>query len=150
MGALGVVYFRRDSSFSVLGRTYDTLMPRYWQTVTFIWDLFPEHAGVHALLDPGVMRKYLEHWMCTDTHKHFGTEYLTGGPVGNWYSVNDFAMVSMVREYTRWTGDVDWLETPVAGTKKRGHRFSERLCPTMESISECEQAGRLRRNQQPA
>ena len=118
MGALGVIYFRRDSPFSVLGRTYDTLMPRYWQTVTFIWDYFLS-MQVHALLDPGVMRKYLEHWMCTDTHKHFGTEYLTGGPVGNWYSVNDFAMVSMVREYTRWTGDVDWLEKPVAGTEKR-------------------------------
>ncbi|MYH07410.1 MAG: hypothetical protein F4146_02375 [Rhodothermaceae bacterium] len=118
MGALGVIYFRRDSSFSVLGRTYDTLMPRYWQTVTFIWDYFLS-MQVHALLDPGVMRKYLEHWMCTDTHQHFGTEYLTGGPVGNWYSVNDFAMVSMVREYTRWTGDLVWLEKPVAGTNKR-------------------------------
>ena len=118
MGALGVIYFRRDSSFSVLGRTYDTLMPRYWQTVTFIWDYFLS-MQVHALLDPEVMRKYLEHWMCTDTYKHFGTEYLTGGPVGNWYSVNDYAMVSMVREYTHWTGDVDWLEKPVAGTQKR-------------------------------
>ena len=118
MGALGVIYFRRDSPFSVLGRTYDTLMPRYWQTVTFIWDYFLS-MQVHALLDPGVMRKYLEHWMCTDTHQHFGTEYLTGGPVGNWYSVNDFAMVSMVREYIRWTGDLAWLEKPVAGTDKR-------------------------------
>jgi hypothetical protein len=92
-------------------------MPRYWQTVTFIWDYFLS-AGVHALLDPVVMKRYLEHWMHTDIYAHFGTEYLTGGPVGNWYSVNDFAMVGMIHEYVRWTGDVAWLRTPVAGTDK--------------------------------
>lgn len=118
MGALGVIYFRRDNPFSVLGRTYDTLMPRYWQTVTFIWDYFLS-MQVHALLDPEVMRKYLEHWMSTDIHKHFGTEYLNGKPVGNWYAVNDFAMVSMIREYVRWTGDFAWLEKTISGDQKR-------------------------------
>ncbi len=38
MGILGLIYFKRDSPYSVIGRTYDTLMPRYWQSVTFIWD----------------------------------------------------------------------------------------------------------------
>ncbi|MCK7528647.1 MAG: hypothetical protein MZV64_69375 [Ignavibacteriales bacterium] len=28
MGVLGVIYFRRDNPYSVLGRTYDTLMPQ--------------------------------------------------------------------------------------------------------------------------
>lgn len=117
MGALGVVYFRRDSPHSVMGRTYDTLMPRYWQTVTFLWD-YSLSAGVHAQLDPSVMKRYLEHWMHIDIYKHFGTEYLTGGPVGNWYSVNDFAMVSMSREYVKWTGDTAWLSSKVAGSDK--------------------------------
>jgi hypothetical protein len=112
MGALGVIYFRRDSPHSVMGRTYDTLMPRYWQTVTFLWDYFLS-AGVHAQLDPIVMKRYLEHWMHIDVYEHFGTEYLTGGPVGNWYSVNDFAMVSMIHEYVRWTGDVGWLSSRI-------------------------------------
>lgn len=118
IGALGVIYFKRDSPYSVLGRTYDTLLPRYWQSVTFIWDYFLS-MQVHALLDPEVMRKYLEHWIRTDIYKHFGTEYLTGGPVGNWYSVNDFAMVSMVREYVQWTGDLAWLEKTIEGTDRR-------------------------------
>ncbi|MGA7306430.1 MAG: hypothetical protein WBW88_16240, partial [Rhodothermales bacterium] len=61
MGACGVAYFKRDSPHSVMGRTYDTLMPKYWQTVTFLWDYFLS-SGVHAQLDPDVMKKYLEHW----------------------------------------------------------------------------------------
>ena len=118
MGGLGVIYFRRDNPASVLGRTYDTLMPRYWQTVTFIWDYFLS-MQVHAMLDPHVMRRYLNHWMCTDIYRHFGTEYLSGGPVGNWYSVNDYAMVSMAREYIKWTGDVAWLKESVEDTGQR-------------------------------
>ncbi len=114
MGALGVLYFRRDSTHSVMGRTYDTLMPRYWQSVTFLWD-YNLSSLVHALLDPAVMRRHLEHWIATDVHTHFGTEWLTGSPVGNWYAVNDFAMTRMIRDYVSWTGDVAWLTTPVAG-----------------------------------
>jgi hypothetical protein len=108
MGALGVTYFKRTSPHSVIGRTYDTLMPRYWQSVTFLWD-FSLSSLVHALLDPDVMRTHIEHWMSTDIYKHFGTEWLTGGPVGQWYSVNDFAMVKMIRDYLRWSGDHAWL-----------------------------------------
>jgi hypothetical protein len=108
MGALGVAYFKRTSPYSVIGRTYDTLSPRYWQSVTFLWD-YSLSSLVHALLDPDVMRVHLEHWMSTDIYKHFGTEWVTGGPVGQWYSVNDFAMVKMIRDYLRWTGDHQWL-----------------------------------------
>ncbi|MBC8402020.1 MAG: hypothetical protein H8E14_11070, partial [Candidatus Marinimicrobia bacterium] len=61
-GILGVIYFKRDNPHSVYGRAYDTLMPRYWQTVTFLWD-YSLSSNVHALLDPKVMRKYLEFWM---------------------------------------------------------------------------------------
>jgi hypothetical protein len=108
-GLLGVVWFRRDSPHSVVGRTYDTLMPRYWQTTTFIWD-YSLSSIVHALLDPEAMRRHLEHWISTDIHTHFGTEWLTGGPVGVWYSVNDFAMTRLVRDYVRYSGDRAWLD----------------------------------------
>ena len=109
MGVLGVIYFRRDNPYSVLGRTYDTLMPKYWQSVTFIWD-YALSSLTHALLDPAVMKKYIEHWMSMDVHKHFGTEYLTGGPVGPWYSVNDFAITEISKNYLRWNGDFKWLD----------------------------------------
>ena len=118
MGALGVVYFKRDSPYSVHGRAYDTLLPRYWQSVTFLWDYFLS-SPVHAQLDPAVMRGYLDRWMHLDVHQHFGTEYLTGQGVGNWYAVNDFAMVSMASTYVRWTGDRAWLTGRVEGSDER-------------------------------
>ena len=108
--ALGVIYFRRDSPFAPHGRAYDTLMPRYWQTVTFLWD-YALSGLSHALLDPAVQRRNLERWMLMDVHQHFGTEYLGGDAVGPWYAVNDYAMLQMAREYLRWTGDRDWLDS---------------------------------------
>lgn len=108
MGALGVIYFKRDSPASAIGRAYDTLMPKYWQSVTFLWD-YSLSSTVHALLDPTVMRKYLGLFMKQDMHKHFGIEWLTGGPVGPWYSVNDYAMTKTARDYLRWSGDLEWL-----------------------------------------
>lgn len=112
-GVLGVIWFRRDNPASVLGRTYDTLMPRYWQTTTFIWD-YSLSSFVHGLLDPEPMRRHIEHWVSTDIHTHFGTEWLTGGPVGNWYSVNDYAMTRLVRDYVRLSGDRAFLDHPLA------------------------------------
>jgi hypothetical protein len=109
MGALGVVYFRRDTPHSVQGRTYVTLMPRYWPTVTFLWD-YSLSSLVHALLDPEVLRGNLERWMQLDIHQHFGTEFLSGAGVGPWYSVNDYAWVSLARDHLRWSGDLDWLQ----------------------------------------
>ena len=110
MGALGVIYHRRDNPHSMHGRTYDTVMPRYWQTVTFLWD-YHLSSFVHSLLDPAVMRGNIERWMAMDVHQHFGTEYLEGRPVGPWYAVNDYAMCVMGRDYVRWTGDHAWLDS---------------------------------------
>jgi hypothetical protein len=113
MGILGVIYFKRDTPFSVHGRAYTTLMPRYWQPVTFLWD-YSLSSLVHALLDPAVMRGYLTRWMKLDIHKHFGTEYLTGSGAGQWYSVNDHAMSLMSHDYLRFTGDFAWLDEKTA------------------------------------
>lgn len=122
-GVLGVIWFRRDNPASVLGRTYDTLMPRYWQTTTFIWD-YSLSSLTHALLDPEPMRKHIEHWIDLDIHEHFGTEWLTGGPVGQWYSVNDFAMTRLVRDYVRFTGDDAFLDASV-GPKPVGEHVHD-------------------------
>jgi hypothetical protein len=115
---IGTVYFRRDNPYSVYGRAYDTLMPRYWQGTTFIWDYYLSSL-VHALLDPDVMKKYVELWMKTDIHTHFGTEYLTGNTVGNWYSVNDFALTWLADDYLKWKGNFSWLDKTVDGTNKK-------------------------------
>ena len=114
MGVIGVVYFKRENPYSVLGRTYDTLMPHYWQALTFLWD-YSLSSLVHSLLDPEVMRCYLEKWITTDVHTHMGTEWLTGEPVGMWYAANDYAMVQTIDAYLRATGDVEWLTQELPG-----------------------------------
>lgn len=107
--ALGVIWFRRDFAGNVLGRSYDTLMPNYWGTTTFIWD-YSLSSVSHALLDPDEMRTQVRHWISLDIHSHFGTSSLTGGPVGRWYSVNDYAMTRLVHDYVRFTGDSTFLD----------------------------------------
>jgi len=69
----------------------------------------------------------MEMWMKLDMHKHFGTEFLTGEGVGPWYSVNDYAMSRMAKEYLRWTGDRAWLDKEVDGKKVLNHllRYAE-------------------------
>ena len=126
-GALGVLWFRRDSPASVLGRSYDTVMPRYWPTVTFMWD-YSMSGTVHALLDPVTLRRHIEHWVGTDIHTHFGTDWQTGERVGNWYSVNDFAMTRLVGEYLRWTGDRDFLGTVLRSGDDAPRTVLEHLC----------------------
>jgi len=116
MGIMGVVYFRRDNPISCMGRTYDTLMPRYWQTVTFIWDYYLS-GMVHAMLDPTVMKKYLEKWMSMDIHTCFGLEYISGKSVGPWYAINDHAMVMMIKQYLQWTGNYKWLNSKADNEK---------------------------------
>ncbi|NED95420.1 hypothetical protein G1H11_08840 [Phytoactinopolyspora alkaliphila] len=125
-GVLGVIWFRRDNPASVMGRTYDTLMPRYWQTTTFIWD-YSLSSLVHALLDPVPMRRHLEHWVTTDIHTHFGTEWQAGAPVGNWYSVNDYAMIRLVRDYVRFTGDLPFLDWSLAAAGEPPRPVSEHV-----------------------
>jgi hypothetical protein len=111
---LGVVWFRRDFAGNVLGRSYDTLMPNYWGTTTFIWD-YSLSSVSHALLDPAEMRNQVRHWISLDIHSHFGTSSVTGGPVGRWYSVNDYAMTRLVHDYVRFTGDAAFLDETIAG-----------------------------------
>lgn len=113
---MSALYFRRTTPHSVYGTTYVTLMPRYWETTTFLWDISLS-AMLLAMLDPVILRRMMETWMALDVYKHFGTEYLTGAGVGPWYSVNDYAMSRMAKEYLRWTGDLAWLDKEVNGKK---------------------------------
>jgi hypothetical protein len=123
-GALGVIWFRREFAGNVLGRSYDTLMPNYWATTTFIWD-YSLSSVSHALLDPEEMRRQLTHWIGSDIHTHFGTSSLTGGPVGRWYSVNDYAMTRLVSDYVRFTGDRGYLDEEMSdGRTVREHLHS--------------------------
>lgn len=113
---MSALYFKRTTPHSVYGTTYVTLLPRYWETATFLWDISLS-AMLLAMLDPAVLRRMIETWMTVNIHQHFGTEFLTGAGIGPWYSVNDFAMSRMAKEYLRWTGDQAWLDKEVGGVK---------------------------------
>lgn len=120
---MSALYFKRTTPHSVYGATYVTLMPRYWETATFLWDISLS-AMLFAMLDPAVLKRMMETWMTLDVHQHFGTEFLTGAGIGPWYSVNDFAMSRMAREYLRWTGDKKWLDKTVGGKNVFDHLIS--------------------------
>jgi hypothetical protein len=123
---MSALYFRRTTPHSVYGTTYVTLMPRYWETTTFLWDISLS-AMLLSMLDPEILKRMMETWMKLDVYKHFGTEFLTGAGVGPWYSVNDYAMSRMAKEYLRWSGDRAWLDNEVAGKKVYDHliRYAE-------------------------
>lgn len=109
---IGVVYFKRDHPLSQHGRTYTTLMPRYWVTTSVIndWSLT---ALLLVMLDPACVRRMLELWLARDIHQHFGTEYVSGESAGNWYSCNDYAMAQLITTYVRVSGDFAWLQQRV-------------------------------------
>lgn len=116
MAAMTALYNRRTSPDSVYGTTYVSLMPRYWETTSFIWDMGVV-SPVLAMLDPDVLRKRVEYWVWHDIHEHFGTEYLTGEIIGAAYSANDYAICQIAWNYVRWTGDYDWLDKEIHGKK---------------------------------
>ncbi|HEX7630860.1 MAG TPA: hypothetical protein VF388_01900, partial [Lacunisphaera sp.] len=121
-----VIYFKREHPASPHGRTYVTLMPRYWVTTSFIndWSLA---ALLLILLDPHCARTTIERWLERDIHRHFGTEYVSGDSTGNWYSCNDYAMARLITTYLRVTGDRAWLHHPVGGRPVLDHL---RACAT--------------------
>jgi hypothetical protein len=118
-----LLFHRRSTPASIYGTTYVTLAPRYWETTTFLWDISLSSTML-ALLDPTVLKRMLETWMTLDIHKHFGTDLLTGEGVGPWYSVNDFAMCRMARDYLRWSGEVAWLDKKVGGVTVMDRLFN--------------------------
>jgi hypothetical protein len=119
------VYFKREHPESH-GRTYVTLMPRYWVTTSFIndWSL---SALLLVLLDPQCARRTIERWLERDIHRHFGTEYASGDSTGNWYSCNDYAMARLITTYLRVTGDRAWLHQRVGSRTVLDHL---RACAT--------------------
>ncbi len=104
-----VIGFKREHPDSRYGRTYVTLMPRYWATTSFIndWSLA---ATLLVLLDPACVRRMIELWLERDIYQHFGTEYVSGDSTGNWYSCNDYAMARLITMFVRVEGDTAWLQ----------------------------------------
>jgi len=110
-GIVGTIYHKRLWSEE---RTYVTLMPRYWQTPTFLWDISLS-SSLFSLLDPEFLKRYIEKCLRMDIHSHHSVENLTGDGAGPWYSVNDFALLKMIRAYIKYNEDDGWLEKEIRG-----------------------------------
>jgi len=117
---IAAVYFKREHPLSAHGRVYTTLLPRYWIAISVIndWSLT---ALLLVMLDPECVRKQIELWLERDIYKIFGTEYVSGSNVGNWYSCNDYGMVRLITTWLRVTGRMDWLQTRAGGLTIREH-----------------------------
>jgi len=119
-GVIGTIFHKRVSSIHGSKRIFVTLMPHYWQTAIFIWDI-SFSSVLFALLDPEFLREMMEKWMQMDIHQHFGSEYLTGEGIGPWYSANDYAMLKIAHDYLRYSGDFAWLEKDIGDKKVIEH-----------------------------
>jgi len=112
-GFRNLLFARRNSPDSAYGTTYLTLGGRVLPTLSFPWDTSLTSVGL-ALLDPEALRRLVENWFVQDMHQHLATDYLTGAGVGNWYAVNDMAIVRCARNYLRVTGDFAWLDKRIS------------------------------------
>jgi hypothetical protein len=126
LGTVAAIYMKRELPGVTGGRVYTTLMPRYWQTCTWIWD-YQLGSTVNILLDPAVTRRLLETWASLDVHTFMATEWLTGRGVGNWYAANDYAMMTLIHDYVRWTGERDWLASNVTVLDGSERRIIDRV-----------------------
>ncbi len=120
MTTLGCLCCHRTNPISSYGTAYVTLLPNYWTTATFLWDMMLSGA-FYPLLDPDALRKMMEVWMQVDIHNHLATDYVTGKPLGYWYAVNSPALVRMAHDDLRWNGDFAWLDKIVAGKTVLDH-----------------------------
>jgi hypothetical protein len=73
------------------------------------------------LLDPAVVRRFVELWAVEYRDKYYATDYLTGKGTGPWYAANNWAVLRCADYYLRVTGDLAWLDKSLAGRSVLDH-----------------------------
>lgn len=111
-GFKGLLTARRNSPDSAYGPTLLTLSGHVLPTLSFPWDTALTSLSL-ALLDPQPLRQLAEVWFQRDMHKNLATDYVSGDAIGQWYGVNDMAIVRCAQNYLRVTGDFAWLDKTV-------------------------------------
>ena len=119
-GLKNLLTARRYSPDSQYGPTLLTLSGHVLPTLSFPWDTSLTSLSL-ALLEPQPLRTLVETWLRYDMHQHLATDYITGGAVGQWYAVNDMAIVRCAQDYLRVTGDFAWLDKRVDGKPVLDH-----------------------------
>ncbi|GIF72597.1 hypothetical protein Asi02nite_21150 [Asanoa siamensis] len=110
MGALLVLYLR-NTHVGRTGPVFLTGGPRLGATTTFFWD-HTEWSRMYAMLDPAGLRAWLLAGLAGPYHESFGYDVRGGGPLGNYYVSNEYALFRLVEHYVGVTGDVAFLAEP--------------------------------------
>lgn len=124
MGLMTLLQCKRTPSFGGEAQVYITGFPSSLFTFAINW-AFPWDtkmiAGILSLLDPLAFRRMIVAWLHADLHQGCAIDFTTGKPVGFWYAVNDYALVHMVWQYLRYTGDDAFLAEEVRGQSVLDH-----------------------------
>ncbi len=102
------------TGFPVAPRVYVSNSPQSNCTMVYFWDT-SEWANTLALLDPAMLRRYLESWLSKGIYDGYAEEYLTGSLEGPWYSANDLSIFRLINAYLNVTGDRSFLDDKIAG-----------------------------------
>lgn len=102
------------TGFPVAPRVYVSNSPQSNCTMVYFWDT-SEWANTFALLDPAMLKRYLESWLAKGIYNGYSEEYLTGHLEGPWYSANDLSIFRLINAYLNVTGDGSFLREKIGG-----------------------------------
>lgn len=108
MGALLALYLRNTRA----GRTEPVFLtggPRLGPTTTYFWD-HTEWSRLYALLEPKGLRAWLLRALSGPYQDSFGFDTRGGGPLGNTYTSNHYALFRLAEHYVGATGDLAFLD----------------------------------------
>ena len=110
------LFNRVESPWAALTPTYVTLRPRLASAMVYAWDLGLVALSA-SLLDPEIVRRYIEVWVVEFLDKYFAVNYVTGKGVtpGDWYAANPWAILRCADYYLRVNGDLAWLDKKLDG-----------------------------------
>lgn len=108
MGALLALYMR-NTRISETEPIFLTGGPRLGPTATYFWD-HTEWSRLYALLEPVGLRSWLHRALSSPYDRSFGFDTKNGGPLGNDYVSNHYALFRLVEHYVCVTGDLAFLD----------------------------------------
>jgi len=119
LAALLALYMR-NTRVSSSEPVFLTGGPRLGPTTTFFWDQ-TEWSRLYALLEPAGMRSWLLRALATPYESSFGFDAKRGGPLGNHYVSNEYALFRLVEHYVCVTGDLQFLDEQAGPATVRDH-----------------------------
>jgi hypothetical protein len=119
LAALLALYLR-NTRVSSSEPVFLTGGPRLGPTTTFFWD-HTEWSRLYALLEPSGMRSWLRRALATPYDSSFGFDTRGGGPLGNHYAANDYALFRLIEHYVCVTGDLQFLHEQAGPATVLGH-----------------------------